>query len=126
MACINDRSGNQANGANQCDAISTSMWKAQLRGWFFVSDGVKSRVPTIAEALWRACARLVSQSDGGEGMNGRVMENARNRIHQEVTAKWALLAIPQTLAISRKRSNTPSEGKGHTFESCRVRHKIKF
>jgi hypothetical protein len=95
--------------------------------WMVLRVGRSEKpVPTIAEALWRACARLVSQSDGGEGMNGRVMENARNRIHQEVTAKWALLAIPQTLAISRKRSNTPSEGKGHTFESCRVRHKIKF
>jgi hypothetical protein len=27
----------------------------------------------------------------------------------------------QSSATDRKHKNTPSEGKGHTFESCRVR-----
>jgi hypothetical protein len=53
----------------------------------------------------------------------QIMAKARNGIHQEMTAKWGFLACLQTSATNRKLKNTPSEGKGHTFESCRVRQK---
>jgi len=52
----------------------------------------------------------------------QILANARNVIHQEMAAKQGFLAFLQTSANRRKLKNTPSEGKGHTFESCRVRH----
>jgi hypothetical protein len=55
----------------------------------------------------------------------QILAKARNVIHQEMTAKWGFLSSLQTSANGRKLKKTPSEGKGHTFESCRVRQEIK-
>jgi hypothetical protein len=38
-----------------------------------------------------------------------------------MTVKYGFLTCLQTSANGRKLKSTPSEGKGHTFESCRVR-----
>jgi hypothetical protein len=51
----------------------------------------------------------------------QILAKARNVIHQEMTAKWGFLSSLQTSANGRKLEKTPSEGKGHAFESCRVR-----
>jgi hypothetical protein len=63
MAFTNDRSASRANGANQCGAISNSMWKAQLRGWSYVPDGAKKPVATMrrrnsATSLDRSVSRI--------------------------------------------------------------------
>jgi hypothetical protein len=51
----------------------------------------------------------------------QILAKARNAIHREMTAKWGFLVSLQISANDRKLKKTPSEGKGHTFESCRVR-----